>query len=326
MVPHSRMSARRLANLFVTVALVQLALACDRGLEPVEPGVAPTAANASLSEDRWSDWSAPVNLGAAVNSPFMDNVPDVSRDGLSLYFGSNRPGGSGASDLWVSRRASVDEPWGVAVNLGPTVNSTSGELGPNVSPDGHFLFFTSNRPGGFGLNDIWVSWRADVHDDFAWEAPVNLGSSINGPEFEAGVDLRRPELYFVRGRPGVITFDIYVSAVVGNGFEAPQPVVELNSAANDLRPSVRFDRREIFLSSDRPGGVGGEDIWTSRRQSAAEPWAPPVNLGSVINTPFTDTQASLSEDGTTLFFTSNRPGGSGLVDIWVSTRRRLPGD
>ena len=320
------MNVRTSANLIATVALVQVALGCDRRSELVEPIVPRDAFNASLGAARWSEWSVPVNLGPAVNSPFADNVPDLSRDGLSLYFSSNRPGGSGAGDLWVSQRASVDDPWGVAVNLGPTVNSSAGDLGPSVSPDGHYLFFTSERPGGLGLNDIWVSWRADVHDDFAWEAPVNLGAPVNGPEFDAGVDLRRPEFYFVRGRPGVITFDIYVSRVVGNSFESPQPVVELNSAANDLRPSVRFDRREIFLSSNRPGGFGDDDIWTSTRQSAAEPWAPPVNLGPVINTPFADTQPSLSEDGTMLFFTSNRPGGSGLVDLYVSTRRILPHD
>lgn len=310
------------AKLFATLAPVCFGLACDRESDPVEPGVLPVAVQMSPAGAQWSEWSIPVNLGPTVNSPFADNIPDLSRDGLSLYFSSNRPGGSGAGDLWVSRRASVDDAWGFPVNLGPTVNSSAGDLGPNVSPDGHYLFFTSNRPGGLGLNDIWVSRRADVHDDFAWETPVNLGSPINGPGFDAGPELRRPEFYFVRGPAGT-AFDIYVSMVKGNSFEPPQPVVELNSSANDLRPSVRFDRREILFSSDRPGGVGGEDIWVSTRQSAAGPWTVPVNLGPLINTPFTDIQPALSEDGTMLFFTSNRPGGLGLGDLYVSMRRRV---
>lgn len=315
------MNPQKGAKLLAILGLPGFALACDRGSEMVEPAVVVDAVTMSVSGAEWSEWSVPVNLGPTVNSPFADNLPDLSRDGLSLYFSSNRPGGSGAGDHWVSRRASVDDAWGFPVNLGPTVNSSAGDLGPNVSPDGHYLFFTSNRAGGLGLNDIWVSWRADVHDDFAWEAPVNLGSPINGPEFDAGPELRRPEFYFVRGPAGT-AFDIYVSAVKGNSFESPQPVVELNSSANDLRPTVRFDRREIFLSSNRPGGFGADDIWVSTRQSAAEPWTVPVNLGPVINTPFDDTQPGLSEDGTMLFFTSNRPGGSGLVDLYVSTRRR----
>jgi len=311
----------------LSASLVGLALsACEPPpTQPaVEPVVVPDAVHMSLADARWSEWSVPVNLGPTVNSPFADNIPDLSRDGLSLYFSSNRPGGSGAGDLWVSRRASVDDAWGLAVNLGPTVNSSAGDLAPSLSPDGHYLFFTSNRPGGLGLNDIWVSWRADVHDDFAWEAPVNVGSPINGPEFDAGPEFRRPEFYFVRGPAGT-AFDIYVSSVIGNTFQSPRPVVELNSTADDLRPSVRFDGREIFLSSNRPGGFGTDDIWVSTRQSAAHPWTVPVNLGPVINTPFADNQPGLSQDGTMLFFTSNRPGGSGAGDLYVSTRHRNAG-
>ena len=317
------MYAHKRATLIAILAPVFFVVGCDRGSDPVEPAVPAHHATMSVNGAGWSEWSAPVNLGATLNSAFAENVPDVSRDGLSLYFSSNRPGGSGAGDLWVSRRANVDDPWGVPVNLGPTVNSSAVDLGPNVSPDGHYLFFTSNRPGSLGLNDIWVSRRADVHDDFAWEAPVNMGSPINGPEFEAGPELRLPEFYFVLG-PGGTAFDIYMSSTVkGNRFESPQPVVELNSSGNDLRPTVRFDRREIFFSSNRPGGFGGDDIWASTRQSPADPWTEPVNLGPLVNTPFSDVQPGLSEDGTMLFFTSNRPGGMGAGDLYVSTRRRI---
>ena len=314
------MTVRTRANLLATVALVQFALGCDRQSELVEPIVPHDAVNTSLAAVQWSEWSVPMNLGPTVNSAFTENLPELSRDGLSLYFTSNRPGGSGLGDIWVSRRASVDDPWGIPENIGPTVNSSAPDQAPALSPDGHYLYFTSGRPGGFGLNDIWVSWRADVHDDFAWEAPVNAGPPVNGPDFDAGPALRRPEFYFTRG-PGGTAFDIYVSSVIGNTFAEPQPVVELNSATNDLRPTLRFDRREIFLSSSRPGGFGADDIWGSTRQSPADPWGVPVNLGSVINSAFEDNQPGLSEDATTLFFTSNRPGGSGGLDLYVSTRR-----
>lgn len=314
------MNAQKGAKLLATLVVLYFPLTCDRGSELVEPIALPDAAKMSLADARWSEWSVPVNLGPTVNSPFADNLPELSRDGLSLYFASNRLGGLGLGDLWVSRRASVEDPWGFPVNLGPVVNSSAGDLAPALSPDGHYLFFTSNRPGGLGLNDIWVSWRADVHDDFAWEAPVNLGPPVNGPTFDAGPGFRRPEFYFTSG-PAPTALDIYVSSVIGNTFQAPRLVVELSSTANDLRPTVRFDRREIFLSSNRPGGFGADDIWGSTRQSAAAPWTVPVNLGPVINTPFNDNQPGLSEDGTMLFFSSDRPGGSGLVDLYVSTRR-----
>jgi len=315
------MNVQKHANLAAILVLVQFAPACDRRSELVEPIVPHDAINASLADDRWSDWSVPMNLGPIVNSPFAENLPELSRDRLSLYFTSNRPGGVGFGDIWVSQRASVDDEWGIPVNLGPTVNSSVPDLAPALSPDGHYLFFTSSRPGGFGLNDIWVSWRADVRDDFAWEAPVNAGPPVNGPGFEAGPAFRRPEFYFTSGPAGTAV-DIHVSSVIGNTFEEPRLVVELSSTANDLRPTLRFDRREIFLSSNRPGGFGADDIWGSTRQSPADPWGVPVNLGPVINSAFEDNQPGLSEDGTTLFFTSNRPGGSGGIDLWVSTRRR----
>ena len=314
------MNAQKCASLLATLSLVHFALGCDREADLLEPGLARDAVIPTPQVARWSEWSEPVNLGPFVNSPFAENLPELSRDGLSLYFTSNRPGGSGFGDIWVTHRAGVDDPWGVPLNLGPTVNSSVPDLAPALSPDGHYLFLTSSRPGGLGLNDIWVSWRADVHDDFAWETPVNLGPPINGPGFEAGPALRRPEFYFTSGPAGT-AFDIYVSSVTGNTFQAPRLVVELSSTANDLRPTVRFDRREIFLSSNRPGGFGADDIWGSTRQSPAAPWDVPVNLGPVINSPFNDNQPGLSEDGTMLFFTSDRPGGSGGLDLYVSTRR-----
>jgi hypothetical protein len=307
-------------SVLAALSLLCLALACDRGSQIIEPKTPPEAAKASLAAAHFSEWPAPVNLGPTINSPFVDNLAELSKDELSLYFTSNRPGGSGMLDLWVSRRAGIDESWGAPVNLGPTVNSSENDAGPNMSRDGHYLFITSARPGGFGLNDIWVFWRADVHDDFAWEAPVNLGPPINGAAFDAGPVLRRPEFYFTSG-PNANALDIYVSSATGNGFETPHLVAELSSAAADARPALRYDRREIFFSSNRAGGFGADDIWGSTRQSPAAPWTAPVNLGAVINTTFFESQPSLSEDGTMLFFSSDRPGGYGAVDIYISTRR-----
>ena len=305
---------------FSLVVIAAFALACSRESEVAAPEIRLATGAEVPAASQFSDWSVPVNLGPAVNSPFVDNLPALSKDGLSLYFTSNRPGGVGALDLWVSRRADVDEPWGLPVNLGAVVNSEANDAAPELSRDGHYLYLTSNRPGTLGSNDIWVSWRADVHDDLAWEAPVNLGPPISGPAFDAGAALRRPEFYFTRG-PVSTALDIYVSRMIGNGFEEPRLVAELSSAANDQRPTIRYDARELFLSSNRPGGFGEDDLWVASRPGASGRWASPRNLGAVINTPFVETQPGLSEDGTMLFFTSNRPGGSGGLDLWVSTRR-----
>src|SRR5207302_8782240 len=127
-----------------------------------------------------SEWSAPVNLGATINSTFIDAQPNLSKDGLSLYFTSNRPaGGQGGNDIWVARRACEDCPWEAPVNLGSVINTSGVEAGSDLSADGHLLFFHSNRPGSLGGNDIYVSRRADPNDDVGWEPPPPPGPDEN---------------------------------------------------------------------------------------------------------------------------------------------------
>jgi hypothetical protein len=128
---------------------------------------------------RFSDWSAPVNLGPVVNSASTDIEVAISKDGRSLYLVSNRPGGFGGFDIWVSQRASVDNPWGPPQNLGPTINTAAREQAPFLTIDGHQLYFFSDRPDGFGGTDLYASRRSDKRDDFGWQPPENLGGGVN---------------------------------------------------------------------------------------------------------------------------------------------------
>lgn len=274
---------------------------------------------------KFSDWSAPVNLGSIVNSASDEAQPAVSKNGLSLYFSRN-------ADIWVSQRPSVEDPWGPPINLGLNVNTPYFELAPAFSRDGHWMFFNSNRPGGFGNLDIWASWRTHTHDDFGWQPPVNLGPGVNTASFDAGAsffeneEAGTPLLFFARFQPGVSPADIYVSAQAADGSFGPATLVpELNSPQNDQKPAIRFDGLEIILFSDRPGGLGGEDLWASTRQTVFDTWSPPVNLGPVVNSTSNDSRAYLSSNGRILFFTSNRPGGFGGVDLYVTTREKVSG-
>ncbi len=122
-------------------------------------------------------WGPPENLGPAVNSPELDLNSSISPDGLTLYFYSMRPGGYGKSDIWVTTRVSRSAPWGLAVNVGPTINSPSYDQCPWVSANGLELYFSSYRSGGYGEFDIYVASRATTND--AWGDPVNLGPSVN---------------------------------------------------------------------------------------------------------------------------------------------------
>ncbi|MCP4454607.1 MAG: hypothetical protein GY809_24375 [Planctomycetes bacterium] len=96
----------------------------------------------------------PVNLGTPINSSSYDEcVPTVSADGLSLYLGewlNNRPGGYGGTDIWLSTRDTVDDGWGVPVNLGSSINTSDEDGGTYLSADGLVLYFSSSRPGGYG--------------------------------------------------------------------------------------------------------------------------------------------------------------------------------
>lgn len=119
--------------------------------------------------------------------------------------------------------------------------------------------------------------------------------------------------------------DIYVSTLQPNGqFGAPVLVAGLNTEFNDLRPNIRVrDGLEIFFESNRPGTLGLTDLYVSTRASTSSPWSTPINLGATVNSASGESRASLSFDGRELYFQSNRPGGQGGEDIYVSRRRPI---
>jgi hypothetical protein len=287
--------------------------------------------NSAVAASNFSDWSAPVNLGPVVNSPFNDFAPAVSKNGLSLYFSSDRPGTSGPNDIWVSQRNSRDDPWSAPVNLGPPVNTSLGERAPAFSRDGHWMFFVSDRTGGSGGDDIWASWRTNIHDDFAWQPPINLGTGVNSSLFDAGAsffeneEAGAPLLFFGSTRTGGPGGeDIYVSAQTADGSFGPATLVpELSSPQADRRPTIRFDGLEIIFFSNRPGTLGGADLWASTRDTVLDSWSLPVNLGPVVNSTSNDAPSYLSSDGRVLFMTSDRPGGFSGLDLYVTTRQRI---
>jgi WD40 repeat protein len=155
------------------LATLALLLACGTDHErlPSQPGPSPGILAHRFASD-WSLWSEPVNLGMTVNSACGEQTPTLSRDQLALYFTSNRRGGFGqdtpdgcqnTTDLWVSRRASRDNPWETPVNLGTPVNTQFGEFQPDLSFDGRTLVFMAGAGRvGVGGFDIWITTRAPV--------------------------------------------------------------------------------------------------------------------------------------------------------------------
>lgn len=321
---------------------------------------------------QFGPWSAPVNLNAitlsdgtacpaVVNSASDDSHPAISKDGLSLFFSSlNRPGGLGEYDLWVTERDSLDDCWQAPVNLGPSVNSAFRDLAPNLSTDGHWLFFQSNRPGGCGGQDLYVTRRQDKRDDFGWEAPINLSCTINTPGFDQVMpnyfedDTTGARFLYFAQKPvalGLDAFDIYVSTCYADLatcntqglWGLGTPVDALNSTVQDTRPALRRrDGLEMFFSTTRPGSLGNENMWVSTRATTQDQnWLPPVPIncdglmtcpdwapaGPLVNSPASEGAPALSWDGTELYFFSNRtdlPGFAGGRDLYVSKRTKLP--
>lgn len=264
-------------------------------------------------------WSAAVpaesipGTSGNLNTAALEGCPFIAQRGEVLYFASNRAGGLGGIDIWYAVR-NESGGWGDPLNF-TAVNSPGNELCPMAHRNGKTFLFVSNRAGGCGGDDLYMT---RLHVTRGWAAPVNLGCTVNSAANEASPSLLESELYFSSTRADGLG-DIYVSPFDAVGFGAPMLVPGLNSPQDDFRPNLRRDGLEIVFDSNRPGGYGGLDIWTSTRASTSDPWSTPTNLGTGINSGANDLRASLSWDATTLYFGSLR-AGEGSQDLYVTTR------
>ena len=212
------------------------------------------------------------SLGPIVNSAKEEGSPTVSSDETELFFTSGR---NGQEDLFVSIRPGRESPWGEPANLGDSVNDSIGDdFSLRLAMNGLALYFASNRAGGFGAGDLYVTTRDSL--DREWGRATNLGPVLNTAAFEA--------------------------------FPTPSP------DGNTLY----FNRSTTFDSQD-------SDIWVTSRSDTDSPWAAPQLLGMPVNGPRAEFSPSISTDGLSLYFASDRDGNLGSIDIWVSTRTRAAG-
>ena len=128
------------------------------------------------AERRGGEWTNVQNLGAVINSSYWDSQPSLSSDGQKLYFASDRPGGKGGTDIYVSRKTATG--WTSPKNLGVAINTVNNEMSPVISPDGERLFFSSNGHGGVGGFDLFVTKGGNPSND-SWNSIENLGTPIN---------------------------------------------------------------------------------------------------------------------------------------------------
>ena len=322
------------------VILIVAGLACS------DPVAGPTALGVSSPRALKGDYGAwtqalsaelaTPGAAASFNTAALEGCPYIAPDGRTFFMASNRPGGLGGIDIWVSTRDKEDRPWGEPLNVGAPINSAANDFCPTMARDQHTFYFASNRPGGCGGDDLYVT---RFRDDGTVDEPENLGCQVNSAGNEAGpFELEEPGvgrvLYFSSTRaggysteaPGPLTgdADIYRSEWRGDAYGLAQLVRDVNSASDDGQPNLRRDALEIFFFSNRPGTLGGNDIYSATRAKASDMWSTPVNLGPQVNSAASETRPSLSWDGMMLYFGSTRPG-EGSSDIYVTTREVLTG-
>jgi len=257
-----------------------------------------------LSRRLLDGWTDPQPL-SVVNTDADELGPQPNRDGSEVYFYSNRDGGHGGYDLWVARRDGSGS-WNAPVNLGERVNTRFNDYGPALTPDGKILYFASNRPRTTDPEpDSIDSWPATLREDFE----------------------RR-------------TYDLYASVIGERGLSEAAAVDALNTEHNEGAPAVSPVGDFLYFASDRPGGLGGFDLYRSRLLRGAH--EPAHSLGSAVNSPSNELDPALGMGGFELIFSSNREQadqgtpaedeGAGVIadgtierdyDLYRTTRREV---
>lgn len=271
-------------------------------------------------EVRFGRWGTPVSIDPdgknLINTVVTEGCPIESPDGLSLFFASNRLDGKGGLDIWVASRDRKDQAFRDPVNLPEPVNSTSNDFCPTPLT-GNRLLFVSNRQSSLcGGGDIY---QTRLHPVKGWLPPENLGCEVNSPGEEYSPSLVQAEGKTILFFSSIIngTSDIYSSTLGSDGkWSKAQPVTELNTAFDDARPNVRKDGLEIVFDSTRESIQ--PDVWTAVRSSIYHPWSKPRPI-TIVNTPASENRATLSRDGTRLYFGSTRAGSS---DLYMSVRQK----
>ena len=198
--------------------------------------------------------------------------PHFTVDGRKVYFISNRPGPGqkGAQptmDIWYASLDSKGE-WGNAVRVPEPVSEPGiDEWSPSVAANGN-LYFGTERPTGFGANDLWVArWNGTSYDSLA-----NLGDSINTDRGEVEPWIAPDESYLIfsgRGRTdGVGGFDLYMSRRENGKWTKARPIEAINTKALEFNQSVSPDGQWLYFSSTRPHeGSLGERLDVPRNDS-----------------------------------------------------------
>lgn len=271
----------------------------------------------------------PVNVGEGINTESNEYFPAITGDGNQFLFTRelHHPDHKDIinEDFFISQKR--NGVWQTAVPI-REVNSMGNEGAPALSVDGNIMFFASCADDmgdygsadrkGYGSCDIFYSQKINGR----WTKPRNAGPAINTNHWETQPSFSSDgkTLYFIRGlrgRGGVKDQDIYFSTIGEDGRFTPAQKVPgpVNSAMKEESVFIHPDNQTLYFSSDGHPGLGGLDIFVSKRTPTGE-WGEPVNLGYPINSSVDDNSLLVEPSGRLAFFSSDRKGGFGGLDVY----------
>ena len=207
------------------------------------------------------------------------------------------------------------------LNLGPGVNSPHSEYWPSLSVDEEKLMFTVLLPldstGKGHQEDLFISER----DGGTWGERRELGPPLNSPDNEGAQSMTAGgEMLFFTAcnrRDGSGQCDIYTALKGSEGWSRAINLGKvLNSRYSEKHPSISADGRVLYFASNRPGGKGSYDIWSSEWKDGA--WSSPVNLGDSVNTPGMEQSPFIHPDQQSLYYSSDGWPGLGRGDLFLS--------
>jgi len=268
----------------------------------------------------------PVNVGPGINTADYEYFPALTADGNTFMFTRNiRAGAAQQEDFFISKK--INGTWQTA-NPIPSVNTAGNEGAPTLSADGQFMFFAScmeitgdygsPERKGYGSCDIFYSQKQNGK----WSVPVNAGQQVNTKNWETQPSFSSDgkTLYFIRGsvtREGIKNPDIYFATVGEDGKfgEAVRLSDVINTPFKEESVFIHPDNQTLYFSSEGHPGMGGLDIFMSRRQADGS-WGKPVNLGYPLNTVTDENSLVVDANGKLAYFASERDGGYGGLDIY----------
>jgi hypothetical protein len=272
-------------------------------------------------------------LVSELASPSRTDNPTLTADLLEIYFTTDRTSGNG--DVWFATRPTASAPFGPPAPV-PTVNGPSFETSSAISADGLTLWFGSDRAGGAGAGDIWVSQRATR--SAAWSSPENVvalnspADDIPRPPGQHALVMPMASTKAAAGNPAINNYQTYLAARAAPGapFAAPIPIPELDYAnRSTVDGCLTDDGLTLFFSSapaatgadggDADAGVAKADLFVAWRRSTSEPFSVTQPLDD-LNTPADERDPWLTPDGKTLYFTSDRGGALNIYTAAVRQR------